>query len=88
MYAESIEIQNKSGLHARPATIFIKAAQKFKSDITIEKDSKQANAKSIVSLLSIGASKGSIIKITATGEDEIQAIKTLIELIKSKFGEE
>lgn len=88
MYAESIEIQNKSGLHARPATTFIKAAQKFKSDITIEKDSKQANAKSIVSLLSIGASKGSIVKITATGEDEIQAINTLIELIKSKFGEE
>jgi phosphocarrier protein HPr len=88
MYAESIEIQNKSGLHARPATTFIKAAQKFKSDITIEKDSKKANAKSIVSLLSIGASKGSIVKITATGEDEIQAINTLIELIKSKFGEE
>ncbi|HBE77767.1 MAG TPA: phosphocarrier protein HPr [Firmicutes bacterium] len=88
MYAESIEIQNKSGLHARPATTFIKAAQKFKSDITIEKDSKQANAKSIVSLLSLGASKGSIVKITATGEDEIQAINTLIELIKSKFGEE
>ncbi len=88
MYAESIEIQNKSGLHARPATTFIKAAQKFKSDITIEKDSKKANAKSIVSLLSIGASKGSIVKITATGEDEIQAINALIELIKSKFGEE
>lgn len=88
MYSESIEVQNKTGLHARPAAVFVQAASKFKSNITIEKDLKQANAKSILSLLSIGASMGSAIKITAEGEDENQAVDTLIKLIESKFGEE
>lgn len=88
MYSDSIEIQNATGLHARPAATFVQAASKFKSSITIEKDEKQANAKSIISLLSIGASKGCTIKIAAVGEDEKQAVTTLIELIKSKFGEE
>lgn len=88
MYTESTEVQNKTGLHARPAAIFVQTAARFKSEITIEKDSKQANAKSILSLLSIGVSKGSIVKITAVGEDEKPAVTALIELIKSKFGEE
>jgi len=88
MYSESIEVQNKTGLHARPAAVLVQTAVKFKSTITIEKDSKQANAKSIVSLLSIGVSKGSTIKITAEGEDEKQAVAALTKLIKSKFGEE
>lgn len=88
MYSENVEVQNKTGLHARPAAIFVQTAAKFKSDITVEKDSKKVNAKSILSLLSAGISKGSTIKITAVGEDENQAVAALIELIKSKFGEE
>jgi phosphocarrier protein HPr len=88
MYSNNIEVQNKTGLHARPAAAFVQMAAKFKSNITIEKDSKQANAKSIISLLSIGVSKGSNIKITAEGEDEKQAVMALIELINTKFGEE
>lgn len=88
MYSESIVVQNKTGLHARPAASFVQTASKFKSNITIEKDLKQANAKSILSLLSIGASMGCTVIITAEGEDENQAVTTLIELIRSKFGEE
>ncbi len=88
MYSESITVQNKTGLHARPAASFVRTASGFKSAITIEKDSKQANAKSMLSLLSIGASMGSTVKITAEGEDETLAVKTLIRLIESKFGED
>lgn len=88
MYSESIVVQNKTGLHARPAASFVQAASKFKSNITIEKDTKQANAKSILALLSIGASMGSTVTITAEGEDENQAVTALTELIRSKFGEE
>lgn len=87
MVTDKIEILNKTGLHARPAATFVKTAQKFKSNITITKDAKQANAKSIVSLLSIGASKGSIVTITAEGVDESQALTELTELIRSSFGE-
>jgi len=88
MYSESIVVQNKTGLHARPAASFVQTASKFKSSITIEKDSEQANAKSMLSLLAIGASTGSTVTVTAEGEDEGQAVKTLIELVRSKFGEE
>jgi len=88
MYSESILVQNKTGLHARPAAAFVQAAAKFKSSITIEKDGKRANAKSMLSLLSIGASMGSTVTIMAEGEDESQAVTALAELIRSKFGEE
>lgn len=88
MYSESILVQNKTGLHARPAASFVQAASKFKSTITIENNGKQANAKSILSLLSIGASMGCTVTITAEGEDENQAVAVLAELIRSKFGEE
>lgn len=88
MYSESIEVQNQTGLHARPAAAFVQTAAKYKSNITIEKEEKKANAKSMLALLTIGASKGSIVRITAEGEDENQAVTALTELIKTKFGEE
>ncbi len=88
MNSESILVQNKTGLHARPAAAFVQTAAKFKSNITIEKEGKKANAKSMLSLLSIGASMGSTVTITAEGEDESQAVAALVELIRSKFGEE
>lgn len=88
MYSQSVEVQNTTGLHARPAATFVRTASKFKSSITIEKDDKQANAKSILFLLSLGVAKGSMVKITAVGEDEEQAVTELVELIQSKFGEE
>ena len=88
MYSETIEVQNKTGLHARPASVFVQTAGKFKSNITIEKDGRQANAKSMLALLALGVSNGSFIKIAAEGEDENQAVTALTDLIHSKFGEE
>ncbi len=88
MYSETIEVQNKTGLHARPASVFVQAAAKFKSNITIEKDSKQINAKSMLALLGLGVSKGSTVKIAAEGADEKEAVASLTSLIRSKFGEE
>lgn len=88
MYSETIIVENKTGLHARPAAAFVQAAMKFKSNITIEKDTKKANAKSMLALLSIGASMGSTVTITAEGEDENQAVTALTDLIRSRFGEE
>ena len=88
MVKETFKIKNKVGLHARPAAIFVQAAAKFKSDITIEKDGKSVNAKSILGVLSLGAEQGSIITITIKGEDEQEALKTFKELVENKFGEE
>ncbi|MDF3003337.1 MAG: crh [Bacillota bacterium] len=88
MYSENIIVQNKTGLHARPAATFVQTAAKFQSNVTIEKDSKKANAKSMLAVLALGVSKDAEIRITAEGEDENHAVKTLKELVESKFGEE
>lgn len=81
MVEKSFEIKNETGLHARPASLFVQKAAKYKSSIKLLKDGKEANAKSIISVLSLGASKGSEIKIMATGEDEQEAVNGLVELL-------
>jgi len=88
MQRKEFFIQNKVGLHARPAAIFVQTATKFKSNITVEKDGKIVNAKSILGVLSLGAEQGAVITITAEGEDEQEVLKTFEELIENKFGEE
>ena len=88
MYSRNTVVENKTGLHARPASIFVATASRFKSDVSVEKASRKVNAKSIVSILSLGVSKGTDITITAEGPDEEEAVLTLVELIESRFGEE
>lgn len=88
MIEKELKILNHSGLHTRPASQFVKTANQFKSDITVYKDDSSANGKSIISIIALGASKGSTIRLAADGEDEEEAIKALSELIENKFGEE
>lgn len=88
MEIQSVTIKNKTGLHARPAMMFVKAASKYKSEITIKKEGITASSKSLVNILALGLSKDSEITITADGLDEKEAVKNLVDLINSKFGEE
>ena len=88
MLKKDFIIQNKVGLHARPAALFVQTAKKFKSSITVEKDGNKVNAKSILGVLSLGAEKGAHIIIEAKGEDEKKAMQEFEELIENKFGEE
>jgi len=81
-------IENEIGLHARPAALFVQRANSYQSKITVENDGKVVNAKSILSVLSLGAEQGAKIKIVAEGPDEEEAICGLVELIKSKFGQD
>ncbi|CAA7600899.1 Phosphotransferase system, HPr histidine phosphorylation site [Acididesulfobacillus acetoxydans] len=76
-------IRNKTGLHARPASIFIKTANKFKCDIHLVKDGQEIDGKSIISLLTIGARQGSMIIITTNGTDEKVAMDELINVLNS-----
>lgn len=87
MYSKVTTIQNKTGLHARPANQFVSTAKKFKSDIFVEKDSKKANAKSIITILTLGAVQGNQVTISAEGIDEEAAVNELVSLIESGFGE-
>ncbi|HWR60804.1 MAG TPA: HPr family phosphocarrier protein [Clostridia bacterium] len=81
MISEKVTILNETGLHARPASVFVNTAAKFKSELTLSKGEKLVNAKSILSVLGLGISKGTEITIAGDGPDEEQAVKTLVELI-------
>jgi phosphotransferase system HPr (HPr) family protein len=83
----SFVINNKVGLHARPAGVFVREASKFKSSITVFHDDTQANAKSILSVLTLGANQGAVIRICAEGEDAEAALQALKALNDSNYGE-
>lgn len=87
MQLEDITITNAVGLHARPASIFVQASNKFNSDIQVEYDKKTANAKSILQVLSLGVKKGGNISLRINGADELEALTTLKNLIAEDFGE-
>ena len=87
MYTQEVTINNEVGLHARPATYFIRKANEFKSSIWIERDERRVNAKSLLGVLSLGIVKGTTVNIVADGVDENEAIATLSELIDSDFSE-
>jgi len=88
MVEKKLTILNHTGLHTRPASQFVKTANQFESEITIQKGDASANGKSIISIIALGASKGSEICLRAEGPDEQEAIDALSTLIENKFGEE
>jgi phosphocarrier protein len=88
-YCEAkVQLLNKVGLHARPAAMFVKAAINCKSDINVEKDGREVDAKSIFGILSLGVDQFDFVKIKAQGIDAKVAVDNLITLVKNKFGEE
>jgi len=82
MIEVTVKLKNKSGLHARPAAIFVETAKKFKAKITVSKEGNTADAKNILQLLALGIDYGDEIKIIAEGEDEKDAINELIHLLE------
>ena len=77
----TVVITNESGLHARPATAFTQLAAKFASKVTVVANGKTANAKSILTILTLGATKGTSVVLTADGVDEEAALATLREFL-------
>ena len=76
------------GLHARAAALLVKTANRFASEVTIEKDGLEVNGKSIMGILMLAASKGTKITLKVEGRDSVQAMQTLSRLIENRFGEE
>jgi len=85
---QTFTIRNRLGLHARAAALVVKTANKFASEVTIEKDGLEVNGKSIMGILMLAASKGTKITLKVEGKDSVQALQTLGRLIENKFGEE
>lgn len=80
-----ITVLNDTGLHSRPADVFVRTAKLFESDITVSKGEKSANAKTIIKVILLNVSQNDTIKITADGADEAEAIDELKKLIESDF---
>ena len=83
MISKQVTVSNTVGLHARPATFFIKKANEYKSSIWIESDSRRVNAKSLLGILSLGIVGGPEITIIADGADENDAVEGLESLLKT-----
>jgi phosphocarrier protein len=83
-----VEVINKLGLHVRPAAMLVQKASKFRSEIRLQKDDLEVNAKSILSVMALAAQMGSFVIIKAEGEDEAFAVEELAKLFEEKFGEE
>lgn len=86
-YQSEIKLVNKLGFHLRAAAAFVKLANKYNAEITVEHNRQKANGKSIIGLLSLAVSIGVKLKITAKGNDGGKAIAALTKLISNKFGE-
>lgn len=84
---KDIVIENELGLHARPAALFVQTANKFDSEIFVEKNGERVNGKSIMGLMMLAAEKGSQITITVRGDDAASALGALDKLLSGKFGE-
>jgi phosphocarrier protein HPr len=87
MVTQKVEIINKLGLHARASSKLVSLANTFESKLTITKDNKAANLKSIMGIMMLAISKGAEVTLDAEGIDEEAAIKAVINLINDKFGE-
>lgn len=87
MLHEEIEIINKLGLHARASAKLTQTAGKYQSEVWLSRNGKRVNAKSIMGVMMLAASKGSVIGIETDGPDESDAMQALRELIGDRFGE-
>jgi phosphocarrier protein HPr len=83
MVSKEVVVKSSTGLHARPATLLVKKASSFKSDVSIEFNGKKANVKSLIGVLSLGITKDSTIKVIVTGDDEKLALEEIVNLIES-----
>ncbi|KON86376.1 phosphocarrier protein Chr [Sporosarcina globispora] len=84
MAEKQVEVRLKTGLQARPAALFVQEANRFSSDIFLEKDGKKVNAKSIMGLMSLAVSSGSVIILKAEGNDENEALEALANYIQKE----
>ncbi|MDR0600058.1 MAG: HPr family phosphocarrier protein [Treponema sp.] len=88
MYEKMVKVINRAGVHARPAALLVQTAKDFECSIYLEKDNDKINGKSIMGIITLGATYGSEIKISAQGGGEREAVEALARLFQTKFEEE
>ena len=88
MIERAVTVRNRLGLHARAAARFVHAANGFRSRVTLSRDGRTMDGKSILGILLLAASQGTRLVVTAEGEDEAPAVEALAALVDGGFGEE
>jgi phosphocarrier protein len=88
MIEQEVQVKNRAGIHARPASLIVAAINRMKSQVLLEAGSSQIDAKSILGVITLGAAYGTKIKIIADGEDEKEAVAAIVHLFETKFEEE
>ena len=88
MTSSSVTVVNRLGMHARAAAKFVHLATRFESHVRVARDSREMDGKSIMGILLLAAARGSVITISADGNDEQDAVRALAALVASGFGEE
>jgi phosphocarrier protein HPr len=88
MTQEQVTITNKLGLHARAAAKLVHTASAFESEIYVGTDHEEVNAKSILGILTLAATKGNPLNVRADGADEEAAVRAIVELFANRFGED
>jgi len=88
LITENVTVQNKLGMHARPASLFVQTASRFESEVLVSKDGTEVNGKSVMGMMMLAAEQGSTVRITAKGKDEAEALAALKALFERKFDED
>ncbi len=88
MKQKTTTIKNRAGIHARPAALIVQTASQFESNIYLEKETEKINAKSIMGIITLGASYKTDIVVSAEGSDETEAVDAIAALFEKKFEEE
>ena len=88
MVSKDVTIINRLGLHARPAALLVKTASRFVSEILLRKGTLEVNSKSIMGVMMLAAEKGAKITVITNGPDEASALKAIVKVIETRFGEE
>ena len=88
MIERTVTIRNRAGMHARPAALLVKTATSFKSQVFIDKDNERVNGKSIMGVITLGATYNTTLLIIADGPDEAEAVDAIEKLFENRFEEE
>lgn len=87
MEEREVVIKNRAGIHARPAALIVQTANQFNSQISFEKDDDRINGKSIMGIITLGASYNTKLKVIAEGDDEADAVQAIVTLFENRFEE-
>lgn len=88
MIEREVTIRNRAGLHTRPASMLVRTASKFDSEIFLRRDDYEINGKSVIGVMTLAAEQGASLTLVVDGDDEEEAVDALVELFEDGFGEE